>query len=62
MIEYVPAGWYRDGDRLRWWNGAGWTAHTRPGPQTTEAAPPPVRGRGRWWRERASVLQVSPRA
>lgn len=42
MIEYVPAGWYRDGDRLRWWNGAGWTAHTcRTAPLGPGVMPPP---------------------
>ena len=23
----VPAGWYQEGDTLRWWDGDGWTGH-----------------------------------
>ncbi|MFN8077652.1 MAG: DUF2510 domain-containing protein [Kineosporiaceae bacterium] len=52
MVEYVPAGWYRDGARLRWWNGTAWTAHTKddgePGPwDGVSAVPPPRRRRVR---------------
>jgi hypothetical protein len=39
------AGWYHDpavadGSRLRWWNGAGWSEHTRPLAAPPVAAPP----------------------
>jgi hypothetical protein len=48
-IRVVPAGWYEDPadpDRVRWWNGVGWTEHTerKPGAQSTagQAAPEPA--------------------
>lgn len=38
----IPAAWYpdpRDADRLRWWDGAGWTAHTRARVEVPEPEP-----------------------
>jgi Protein of unknown function (DUF2510) len=29
LSSSTPAGWYPEGDRLRWWDGSQWTEHYR---------------------------------
>jgi hypothetical protein len=42
-VTTPDAGWYTDpGDaqRVRWWNGAGWTEHVRPHPEAVQPVAP----------------------
>ena len=34
----TPAGWYPQGDNLRYWDGAAWTEHIAPGRSTSPTA------------------------
>lgn len=59
-----PGGWYPDPeggpDRVRWWDGQGWTEHTAPaGSAQTHGPPrPPPPPPGRWERLRTSIAAL----
>jgi hypothetical protein len=40
-VPKTPAGWYPDGDQLRYWDGSAWTEHTAPRQPQQAVAPPP---------------------
>lgn len=45
MDQVTPAGWYPDprGGHMRYWDGARWTEHSSPLPQSTPARGPAAR-------------------
>lgn len=55
----VPAGWYQDPEaarRLRWWDGAAWTAHVQPA--AASSPPPPTDLAAQVQREEVARLGV----
>ena len=43
MTDQAKAGWYQQGDRARYWDGAAWTEHFRPLlPPAPAVQPPPL--------------------